>query len=190
MAVTVEPSTFSLVDYDAQTIASLVEELAAAIGLDDTDIHVTVDETVPLGRNWLESTDPVHLFVESGAIEDPKRIRQFSALAATDVLGRHLRRAKDRMDPDFGDPGPDADLPLQHQVAWDVHTVGRLVRAGFPANRQRWLYAFRNRHGFTDVADDTFEQLWNAEHLTWARLTELSDRAAATNPGNLDRKPA
>ncbi|MDZ7676789.1 MAG: hypothetical protein U5K30_17200 [Acidimicrobiales bacterium] len=190
MAVTVEPSAFSMVDYDAAEISALVDELAGSLGLGDHDIRIEVDETSPLGRNWLETLDPIHIHVESGALEDPKRIRRFSRLGATDVLGRHLLRAKDRFDPDFGDAPTDADLSSAHRTAWDVYTVGRLVRAGFPANRQRWLYAFRNRHGFTDAADDTFETLWLSDGLTWSRVAELSDAAAATNPGKLDRKPA
>ena len=88
MAVTVEPSTFEYVEYDAGEIADLVGALATAIGLGDVDVHVEIDETVPLGRNRLESIDPITIWLESGALEDPKRIRQFSTAGATDVLGR------------------------------------------------------------------------------------------------------
>ena len=47
--------------------------------------------------------------------------------------------------------------------------MGRLGRLGHPVQRQRRLYQFRNRHGFTDAADAAFEQLWEADDLTWAR---------------------
>ncbi len=136
------------------------------------------------------STDPVVIETESGAFEDLKRFRQLSEDNTRDVLGRHLLRALDRRNPDFGEPASDEELPLAHRVAWEVHTVGRLAHMGYAANRQRWLYAFRNRHGFTDVADDAFQRLWDGENLTWADITSVSDEVAAQNPGRLDRKPA
>ena len=191
MPITVTPSTFTMVDYDAEAIGTLVEDIATSIGLPaDTEIHIDIDETVPLGRNRLESVDPIRIWLEGGALENPKRIRQFSEDGARDVLGRHLLRAKDRLDPAFGEPTGDGDLDLHHRTAWDVYAVGRLVRAGHPANKQRWRYTFRNRHGFTDVADDAFDTLWNSDAMTWAEIQSLSDEAMAANPGRLDRKPA
>ena len=189
MATTVVPAEFSYVEFDAGRIGQLADELAAAIGL-DADIRIEVDETSALGHTELTSVDPVVIATESGALEDPKRLRQFDETVAGDVLGRQLLRAKDRRDPGFGDPADDEDLPVPHRVAWEIHTIGRLTRIGYPANRQRWLYAFRNRHGFTDVADEAFETLWGSESMTWAEIVDLSDRTAAQNPGKLDRKPA
>ncbi|WP_436794531.1 hypothetical protein [Actinospongicola halichondriae] len=190
MTTTVTPSTFTMVEYDAGVITNLVDELAAKVGLSDVDIEIEVDETVPLGRSRLESIDPVHIWAESGALEDAKKFRQFSLANATDMLGRHLMRAADRRSDDFGDPADDGDLSQEHRTAWDIYTVGRLVRLGYAANRQRWIYDFRNRHGFTDVADRVFDLLWDGTDLTWAQLTALSDEAAAANPGKLDRRPA
>ena len=72
---------------------------------------------------------------------------------------------------------------MPQSVAWDVYCIGRLVRLGFKHydNRQRRLYHFRNRHGFTDAADEAFERLWTADDLTWSDIAALSDegRAAA-----------
>jgi hypothetical protein len=70
-------------------------------------------------------------------------------------------------------------------VAWDVYGSARLVRLGhFHYNqRQRRLYHFRNRHGFTDVADAAFEQLWSGDGLTWDDLVAASDRALAARDG-------
>ena len=45
--------------------------------------------------------------------------------------------------------------------------------------RQRRLYQFRNRHGFTDVADAVFQRLWEGEGLTWADLERACDETAA-----------
>jgi len=190
VTTTVTPSTFTMVEYDADVIAGLADEIAAKVGLTGVDIEIEVDETVPLGRNRLESVDPVHIWAESGAFEDAKKLRNFSEANATDVLGRHLLRAADRRSDTFGDPSDDGDLSLEHCTAWDIYTVGRLVRLGYPANRQRWLYTFRNRHGFTDITDRIFDELWDGTDLTWAKITAMSDEAAAANPGKLERKPA
>ena len=81
----------------------------------------------------------------------------------------------------MGQPDYDA-VGLAHRVAWDTYAVGRLVRLGLDGQRQRRLYAFRNRHGFTDVADEAFACLWDGADLSWADVTRLSDDAAAARP--------
>ncbi len=188
MPTTVDPSTFTMVDFDSAQIAALADELARKVGLgDDVQLVIEVDETTPAGRTELVSLDPVHIRTESGAFENPKRIRQFSEDAATDVLGRHLMRAADRRRDGFGDVPPDSELTVPQRTAWEVSAVGRLARLGYPVRRQRWLYAFRNRYGFTDTADDAFEQLWHGDDLTWADIDRLSETTAATNPGPLQR---
>lgn len=188
MPTTVEPATFRLVDFDAARIAALTDELARKVGLDESiEITVEVDETTPLGRTELLSFDPVHIRTESGSFEDPKRIRQFSEGSATDVLGRYLLRAADRRRPDFADAPADEDLTVPQRTAWEVYAVGRLARMGYAVRRQRWLYAFRNRHGFTDDADGAFEQLWGGDALGWSDIDRLSATSAATNPGSLNR---
>lgn len=188
MPTTVEPSTFRMVDFDAAEIAALTDELAERLGLGgDVEIRVEVDETTPLGHTEVVSIDPLHIRTESGSLEDPKRLRQFSPEVATDLLGRYLLRAADRRTPGFGVPPDDGDLTVPQRTAWEVYTVGRMARMGYPVRRQRWLYAFRNRHGFTDDADGAFEQLWHGEGLTWADIDRLSEATAATNPGPLAR---
>jgi hypothetical protein len=67
-------------------------------------------------------------------------------------------------------------LPLSS--AWQAYCVGRLHRLGHRVQRQRRLYHFRNRHGFTDEADAAFDRLWTADALTWSEITALSDGAA------------
>ena len=47
-------------------------------------------------------------------------------------------------------------------------------------NQQRWRYNFRNRHGFTDEADQAFNRLWASDGLTWDELEAIS--AAAGQP--------
>lgn len=180
MPVAVRPETFSMVFFDAAEIQGLVEQLAAEVGLPtDLGITVDIDETTPMGRSLLRSVDPAVLELESGALEDPKRPRQLDPDGATDVLGRLLFELHDRLDPAFGDAPPDDDLPLPESVAWQVYCVGRLGRLGHRVQRQRRLYQFRNRHGFTDAADAVFDRLWTSNGLTWADITELSAAARA-----------
>ena len=90
------------------------------------------------------------------------------------MLGRLLFEVHDRLDPAFGDPPAEDDLSLPESVAWQVYCVGRLGRLGHQVQRQRRLYHFRNRHGFTDAADEAFDRLWSADGLTWADITGTS----------------
>jgi hypothetical protein len=178
--VTVTPESFSLVDFDNEAIANLASTLIAQIGLDIDELVIEVDETNPLGRVDIVATDPLTLRVESGAFEDPKRPRQMSEVSITDVLGRVLYQYADRLDPSFGAPdGSDDDIELPYLVAWQVYAVARLARLGYRSQRQRRLYHFRNRCGFTDAADAAFDAIWTADSLTWSELTALVDGALA-----------
>ena len=179
--VRIEPDTFTLVEFDRAELTAVVEKLLDAVGL-DRPVVLEIDQTTPLGEARVVSTDPeVHLFLESGALEDPKRLRKLSAPGAANVLGRLLFRVRDRLDPAFGDVPPDKELGLERSTAWDVYAVGRLVRLGFhhENDRQRRLYQFRTRHGFTDSSDAAFDALWNAEGLTWADVDRISTEARA-----------
>jgi hypothetical protein len=182
--VTVEPQTFTLVEFDAAAIAELLEGLLDAVGI-DAPVHLEVDQTTPLGHAEVASLDPIVLKVESGALEDPRRLRQLSPAGAANVLGRLLFRTRDRLDPTFGDPPSDQELPIELHAAWDAYAVGRLVRMGH-ANfdeRQRRLYQFRTRHGFSDAADVAFAALWDGEGLTWADVERHSAEARAAQAG-------
>lgn len=176
MAVTVTPETFTMVEFDPAVIAGVVERLTALVELPDgTDVRIEVDERVPLARAILVSTDPVLIQIEGGALEDPKRPRHLSEDVTADVLGRLLFQARDRLDPDFGAVPAFADLSLALVTAWQVACAGRLVARGLHSQRQRWLYAFRNRHGFTDAADAAFDRLWSpSAPLTWSEIEALS----------------
>jgi hypothetical protein len=41
---------------------------------------------------------------------------------------------------------------------------------GVKLNKQRWLYNYRNRFGFSDDCDAAFERLWSADDLSWTEL--------------------
>jgi hypothetical protein len=183
MPVEVRPEVFSMVSFDAAEIRAIVEKLSSEIGLPaDLAITVDIDETTPMGRSLLSSVDPVVLSLESGALEDPKRPRQLNEEGAIDVLGRLLFEVRDRLEAGFGDPPAEDDLTLPHSVAWQVYCVGRLGRLGHRVQRQRRLYQFRNRHGFTDAADEAFGRLWTSDDLSWADITTASDDARAALP--------
>lgn len=180
MPVTVTPETFAMVHYDAEEIRELVERLADEVGLPaDLSIAVEIDESTPLGAALVRSVDPLVLTLESGALEDVKAPRRFDPNGAADVLGRLLFEVRDRLDPGFAAAPPAEDLTLPLASAWQTYCVGRLSRLGHKAQRQRRLYAFRNRHGFTDAADAAFTKLWEASDLTWADIAATSEAAAA-----------
>ncbi|HEY9558351.1 MAG TPA: hypothetical protein VIR58_16560 [Acidimicrobiales bacterium] len=183
MALEIRPESFSLVLFDPAQIRAIVERLVGEVGLPaERDVVIEIDETTPLGRSQLVSLDPITLTLESGALEDPRRPRQLDPDGATDVLGRLLFEARDRLDPEFGDPPGVDEITLPQSVAWQVHCVGRLGRLGHRVQRQRRLYQFRTRHGFTDVADAAFEQLWTADRLSWNEIDSISASAGAGVP--------
>jgi hypothetical protein len=172
--IVVTPERFSLVFFDAERIAELAGLVADRIGFSgDVEIRVDVDEKIPLGRVKVASIDPITLAVEGGAFEDAKRPRHMSDRSVLDVMGRLLLRVKDRLEPGFSDAPADDKLTLPQAVAWTAYSEGRCEQMGLPTQKQRWRYHFRNRHGFTDVADAAFDRLWNSDHLTWADIEDV-----------------
>jgi hypothetical protein len=170
--ITVTPRTFAAVRFDARRLAALAAEVADLVGVPgDVDVHVAVDESTPFGyvRTRIDGRR-VELDAESGAFEDPRRVRELSEPATRGVLGRVLFRVRDRRDPTFGDPPPDDALDLAQHAAWDVYALGRFTRLAGGAEEARRCYAFRLRHGFTDASDRVFERLWHGQDLTWADL--------------------
>jgi len=178
MTVTVTPDEFKFVFFDGARIIAVTEKLLGEIGL-DRDVTIEIDESTPLGRAHMTSADPIVISVESGAFEDAKRPRHLSERSTADVVGKWLLRIRDRLDPTFGEPPDDDDLSLAQTTAWDTYAVGRMARLGYPVQRQRRLYHFRNRHGFSDTADAVFERLWNGEGLSWA---DIEAACAETEP--------
>lgn len=177
--VRVAPQEWKLVRFESAEIEAVASKLVSELGI-DRDLRIEVDEASPFGRVQVTSIDPtVVVELEGGAFEDPKRPRQLSSQVTADVLGRILHRVRDRLDPDFGDPPADDDLTLQQATAWDAYGIGRMARLGYAVQRQRRLYHFRNRHGFSDVADAAFDRLWAGEGLTWADIQAACDQCAA-----------
>jgi hypothetical protein len=183
MPVTVTPDTFTYVSFDAGVIRRIADELVAALDLQDREITIAVDETSPLARTEVQLIDGgIQIKAASGAFEDTRKPRQQSETATATALGRVLLRAHDRLTGGFGEAPPDEALSLPQVAAWETYNIGRLERLGVPANRQRWLYNFRNRHGFTDAGDIAFDQLWESTGLTWGELCAISESALAARP--------
>ena len=177
MTVTVEPEEFRFVAFDSALIRKVAESLVTTLGI-DRPVHIRVDESTPLGRVSAEIGDTIKVTAESGSFEDSKRPRQQSEIATTINLGRILMRVGDRLHGGFTETPADDELTLAQMAAWETYSAGRLSRLGLRINRQRWLYNFRNRHGFTDAADAAFNQLWAAEALTWDELNSISSAAS------------
>ena len=180
MAVTVTPDHFTMVLFDVDAIRTWAEALLARLGMAECNLHIEVDETTPIARVQSQLGDPILVRVESGAFEDTRRPRHLSETAVNTALGRTLLRARDRLSGSFGAAPADPDLDLAQVAAWDTYAVGRLARLGYPVHQPRWIYNFRNRHGFTDRADGAFAQIWTADELSWDELSALSDVAAST----------
>jgi hypothetical protein len=180
MAVTVFPDQFTLVQFDGDRIGALVTELLERLGMTERRVEIHVDETTPIVRISAEDGDPLIVRADSGAFEDPRRPRQMSEENVRTNTGRVLLRARDRGDGSFAAAPADDELTLLHLAAWDTYCVGRLARLGYRIYEPRWRYNFRNRHGFSDTTDATFDELWGADALTWERLSELADADVTT----------
>ncbi|CAN5132298.1 hypothetical protein BH18ACT4_BH18ACT4_16020 [soil metagenome] len=164
--------------YEPEAIADIVAGLVERTGLPPgLRVRIDVDESSALQAATLRSVEPVILAVDSGALEDHRRPRRLSAGATTEVVGRLLLLARDRLDPLFGHPPGALSLAPAHAGAWDAYAAGRLVRLGCRHfdDRQRQLYYFRCCHGFSDAADAAFAGLWDAKRLSWADITVISD---------------
>jgi hypothetical protein len=177
MSVTVTPEKFTFVAFDAAVIRRIADDLLTSLGLGQRDVNIEVDETTPLARLRVTAGDPISIRAESGAFEDPKKPRQQSETHTATSLGRVLFRVRDRLLGGFADAPPDEQLSLAQMAAWETYCIGRLGRLGIPVNKQRWLYNFRNRHGFTDHSDTAFDRLWTSDALTWEELRTISATA-------------
>ncbi len=147
----------------------------------DRDLQIEVDETTPIARVQSEVGDPIagaggerclrgHPAAPPALTRSPSTPpwggRSCASATACTARSTTLR--------------PTPELTLAQVAAWDTYAVGRLARLGYPVHQPRWIYNFRNRHGFTDHADDAFARIWEADDLSWEDLSALSDGAAAT----------
>ncbi len=179
--VEVTPAKFSLVEFTSPDIERIVGHVAQTVGYGDDDvIVVSVNELTPLAQVQITSVNPVTLTVESGAFEDPRSPRVLGENAVKVAVAGPLFRAWDRRLPSFAGAPHEVALSLEQRAAWDVYAVGRCERVGLPAQRQRRLYAFRVRHGFSDTASDVFDQLWFGKDLTWSDIVSACGATASS----------
>jgi hypothetical protein len=217
VAVTVVPDPFTLVPYDASVIAELASEAAATAGFpDDVDVTLEVDEVLPhpltgsfvevraqgsgssagRSRTGAEAeravvTAGLHIWMSGANFEDPKRPLKFQQALARAELVRAFLRAGDRTRPEFAGAVADEDLSDRQRAAWDVWTEGRAERLGVPETRpDRLRYHYRLHHGFNDVADGVFDQLWDTGALTWDDLQQACARTEAADIRDRPKKTA
>ena len=176
--ISVTPKSFEMVFYDSAVIGEVVGEVAERLGFSEP-IVLEIDEASPLGRSKITAYDPVELWVDGGALENTQRPRHFGKQRTRDTIGRLLIRILDRRSGRFDDAPADDELSLSQFAAWDAHCVGRLERPGIGGQRKRRLYQFRNRHGFTDVADEAFDLLWDSSELNWPEIERISSECRA-----------
>lgn len=177
--IEVNPRSFTKVEFDAAQIAVLAQrslERVAALP-DDLDVAIDVAEHQATNRVAIQSLDPVVLAVDGGALENYRVPRTLGELESQITFTRLFLEVADRQSTSFGAPALDEPLTHAHRMAWDVNLFGRTARHGLRIHQPRYRYNFRNRHGFSDLADRIFDTLWSADDLTFARIVELSDRA-------------
>lgn len=185
MSVTVRPDPFTLIEYDANEIGSIVADAAALAGVaPGVDIEVEVDEELfaPLTGHTSDVVDGVvKLWISGGNLEDNRRPRTFSAAQAQRDFTVAMLRGKDRLSDDFDGAPNERDLSRGERAAWDVYAAGRAERLGVKVRRPAQLYEYRLQHGFSDVADAAFERLWTSESMTWDGIREICKETGAVD---------
>lgn len=177
--ITIEPQAFTKVNFDHELIKTLAQRSLESVAAlpDDLDVTITIEEDHATNRVRLVGVDPTVFSVDGGAIENYKVPRTVGDLESRITFTRLFLELADRQSTTFGAPDLEADLTHAQKMAWEVNLFGRTSRHGLHIHQPRYRYNFRNRHGFSDLADRTFEKLWAADELNWAQIVELSDAA-------------
>ncbi|MEM7275100.1 MAG: hypothetical protein AAF547_18610 [Actinomycetota bacterium] len=177
--IVVRPETYTKVSYESAAIATLAQRALESVAPlpDDLDVTVEVEEDAATNRVRITALEPLVFGVDGGALEDYKRPRSLGDLASSITFTRLFLEVVDRQSDSFGAPELDAEMTQARRMAWDVNLYGRVGRHGLRLHQPRYRYNFRNRHGFSDVADRAFDQLWAGDELTWAEIVALSDGA-------------
>ncbi|NCG40048.1 MAG: hypothetical protein GWP30_03555 [Actinobacteria bacterium] len=179
--IQIEPNSFEMVFFDAEKIVNLASEVAEKLGLGNEQIKLRIDETSSMGRSRVESYEPIILATDGGAFENTQRPRYLGETRTSETIARLLMRIIDRRSPEFANAPEDDLLDLPLRVAWDTYTAGRLNLVGLSTQMKRRQYQFRNRHGFSDAADEAFTYLWESPNkLAWADIERISAGCRAT----------
>ena len=177
--IVVRPETYTKVDFDAELIRAAAQRALENVAPlpNDLEIQAEIEEDQATNRVRISSVDPAVFSIDGGAVENYKVPRTVGELESSITFTRLFLELADRLSQSFGAPELDAELSRAHRMAWDVNLFGRTSRHGLRIHEPRYRYNFRNRHGFSDLADRTFDTLWSSDGLTWAQITELSDTA-------------
>lgn len=174
--ISVSPSTFTKVEFRLDQIVAVVEEVQSTIGagtrLDGADVELVINEDQPTARMAITSLDPIVFALDSGAFEDTRVPREFGVEIGSVSLASLFLEYLDRTSDAFGAPEIGQPSDLADKIAWSVYTHARVQRAGYRVHKPKHLYNFRNRHGFSDAADQAFEALWAGNDLTYAQILE------------------
>jgi hypothetical protein len=184
--ITVSPETFTMVAFGAPEVAAIAEEVADRIGLPaDVQVSLEVDEVLPsplCGSSVDVEGGSIRVWITGGELEDPQRLRQLSEDHARQRLGIVMMRAADRLRDELRDAPADEQLTDAQRAIWETSAEGRMERLGYPVQKPRRQYLFRLSCGFTDVADEEFERLWDGAPLSWEGISSLAERLAEADP--------
>ncbi len=177
--IVVRPQTYTKVEFDSEHIHTLAQRALESVAAlpDDLDVKVNVGEDQATNRAWVSSVDPVTLEVDGGALENYKMPRSVGELESSITFTRLFLEVVDRLSTTFGAPPVGEELSHAQRMAWSVNLYGRTSRHGLHVHQPRYRYNFRNRHGFSDLADRNFDKLWSADELTWDEIVQLSNDA-------------
>ena len=177
--IVIRPETYTKVNFDSELLQTLAQRSLESVAAlpDDLDVVVQIEEDQATNRSRVLSIDPIELSVDGGAVENYKVPRTVGDLESRITFTRLFLEIADRQSDSFGAPSLDEELSKARKMAWEVNLFGRTSRHGLKIHAPRYRYNFRNRHGFSDLADRTFDTLWSADELTWDQIVELSDAA-------------
>lgn len=170
--IRIAPDTFTKVEFSTEEIRAVASEVMHRVDgiADDLDVELVIDEDQPTTRMAIASVDPVVFHLDSGALENTREPRRFGVEMASVSLASLFVEYLDRVDPSFGAPPVGEPADFAQKIAWSAYTHGRVQRLGYRVHQPKHRYNFRNRHGFSDAADQAFDALWSASGLTWADI--------------------
>jgi hypothetical protein len=193
VTVTLVPSEFTLVKFDADEVRALIATAIADTGFPaDVDLTVEVDEVLPhpLTASIVELVDGAPtLWFTGGCFENPQHSMGLSVEHTQVELASALFRARDRLSGGFESAPEDEALTERQRAIWDAYAEARVAALGYPVRVPRRRYVFRLYAGFNDVADAEFDRIWSGATFDWpeleataARLAEADTRPEAKRP--------
>ena len=175
--VRIEPDTFTLVEFDRDDLTATVETLLDAIGL-DRPVVLEIDQTSPLGEARVVSIEPeIRLFCESGALENPKKLRQLSPTGRPTCSAACCSGCATASTPTSATRPP---TPTSASSGRRRGTSTASVASCASGSATRTTASAACTSSAPGTASPTrptraFEQLWTGDGLTWADVERLSE---------------